>query len=68
MFFAVNRYLVSIQSMFFLPSVPNYAPQVLGLELLGPQLPGGSGELGDGGDVLLLQDVFQMIPTVLDRI
>jgi hypothetical protein len=43
-------------------------PQVLGLELLGPQLPDGGGELGDGGDVLLLQEVFQMIPTVLDLI
>jgi hypothetical protein len=28
MFFAVNRLSVSIQSMFFLPSVPNYAPDL----------------------------------------
>ncbi len=44
MFFAVNRLLVSIQAMFFLPSVPNYGP-VEGKELAGC---GGSAAAGGG--------------------
>ncbi len=43
-------------------------PQVLRLELLGPQLPDGGGELWDGGDVLLLQEVLRLIPRVLNQI